>query len=283
MEIIHSPGQMTAWANRARQSGKTIAMVPTMGAFHEGHLALMRMGRSRADLTVTSIFVNPIQFGPGEDFDKYPRDLKRDGGMAATAGVDVLFAPSPAEMYPTGFQTTVSVTGLTDTLCGRSRTGHFNGVTTVVAKLFNIVKPNLAIFGRKDFQQLAVISKMVRDLNWDVEIVGHPIVREADGLAMSSRNAYLSEAERQSALALSKSMQQARQRVQAGETSAGQLIEETKKFLQGHPGVAIDYVSIVDRLTLLDQTDINRDSVLLVAARVGTTRLIDNTVLFDEQ
>lgn len=283
MEIIHSPGLMTAWANRARQNGKTIAMVPTMGAFHEGHLSLMRMGRRRADLTVTSIFVNPIQFGPGEDFDKYPRNLDRDGGMAATAGVDVLFAPAPADMYPEGFQTTVTVKGLTSTLCGRSRPGHFDGVTTVVAKLFNIVKPNLAIFGRKDFQQLAVIGKMVRDLNWDIEIVGHPIVREADGLAMSSRNAYLTDTERQSGLALSKGMQQARQRVRAGVTSAGQLIEETEKILLGHPGVAIDYVNIVHRLTLLDQTEINRDSVLLVAARVGTTRLIDNTVLFDEQ
>ena len=283
MEIIHSPGPMTAWANQARVDGKTIALTPTMGAFHEGHLALMRMARTRADQTVASIFVNPIQFGPDEDFDQYPRNLDRDAAMARKAGVDILFAPTPADMYPAGFQARVAITGLTDTLCGRSRPGHFDGVTTVVAKLFNIVKPDLAIFGRKDFQQLAVISKMVRDLNWDIEIIGHPIVREADGLAMSSRNAYLSTEERQSALSLSTSIQQARQRVRKGATSAGQLIEETKKILRRHDNVVIDYVSIVDRMTLRNQTEINRDSVLLVAARVGATRLIDNTVLFDEQ
>ncbi len=285
MEIIHSPQEMTAWANRTRAAGQRIALVPTMGAFHEVHLRLMRTAAGHADRVVVSLFVNPIQFGPQEDFDRYPRDLARDAALAANVKVDILFAPSPQQMYPQGSGTTtkVVVSGLTDTLCGRSRPGHFDGVTTVVAKLFNIVKPNLAIFGRKDFQQLAVIGKMVRDLNWDIEIVGHPIVREADGLAMSSRNAYLTDTERQSGLALSKGMQQARQRVRAGVTSAGQLIEETEKILLGHPGVAIDYVNIVHRLTLLDQTEINRDSVLLVAARVGTTRLIDNTVLFDEQ
>lgn len=176
----------------------------------------------------------------------------------------------------------MTVKGLTDTLCGRSRPGHFDGVTTVVAKLFNIVKPDLAIFGRKDFQQLAVIKKMVRDLNWDIEIIGHPIVREPDGLAMSSRNAYLSADERQSALALSKCMQNARQRAKEGATDAGQLLQETEKILRDDDKVVIDYVSIVDQLTLADQTTINRDSVLLVAARVGTTRLIDNTVLFDD-
>ena len=282
MEIIHSPRQMTAWANQVNSDGKNIGLTPTMGAFHQGHLALMRMARNRADLSVTSIFVNPIQFGAGEDFDQYPRTLAQDAALAEKEGVDILFAPTAAEMYPAGFQTTVAVKGLTDSLCGRSRPGHFDGVTTVVAKLFNIVKPKLAIFGRKDFQQLAVISKMAGDLNWDIEIIGHPIVREPDGLAMSSRNAYLSAGERQSALSLSQSIKQARQRVKEGETSAEQLIRETEINLRNHNKVVIDYVSIVHRLTLRNQTIINRDSVLLIAAQVGTTRLIDNTVLFEE-
>lgn len=282
MKIIHTPSRMTAWANQAGREGKTVALTPTMGAIHEGHLALMRMARSRADLTVTSIFVNPIQFGAGEDFDQYPQNLDQDAALAEKAGVDILFAPTAKAMYPDGFNTSVAVKGLTDTLCGRSRPGHFDGVTTVVAKLFNIVKPNLAIFGRKDFQQLAVVSKMVSDLNWDIEIVAHPIVRETDGLAMSSRNAYLSGLERQSALSLSKSIAHVRQRVREGETRVGQLVRETENILHDHDKVVIDYVSIVDRLTLNDQTVVNRDSVFLVAAHVGSTRLIDNTVLFDE-
>ena len=282
MEIIHSPAQMTAWANQAERDHKTIALTPTMGAFHEGHLSLMRMARKRADLTVTSIFVNPIQFGVGEDFDKYPRDIDQDAAMAEKEGVDILFAPTAGEIYPEGFQAMVSVQGLTNTLCGQSRPGHFDGVTTVVAKLFNIVKPNLAIFGRKDFQQLAVISKMVQDLNWNIEIIGHPIVREPDGLAMSSRNAFLTATERKSALALSQSINHARQQVVDGETNADQVISEIEKILHNQGQLVIDYVSIVDQLTLNDQTIINRDSVLLVAAQVGATRLIDNTVLFDE-
>ena len=283
MEIIHSPRQMTDWANKACRSGKTIALVPTMGAIHQGHLSLTRMARSSADLVVASIFVNPIQFGAGEDFDKYPKNLEQDAALLAGEGVDILFAPTANAMYPEGFNSSVTVKELIDTLCGKSRPGHFDGVTTVVAKLFNIVKPDMAIFGRKDFQQLAVITKMVRDLDWDIEIIGHPIVREPDGLAMSSRNAYLSDDERQSALALSKSMRNARQRAREGETSADQLIRETEKILHDHAKVVIDYVSVVDRLTLKDQITINQDSVLLVAARVGTTRLIDNTVLFDDK
>ena len=282
MEIIHSPADMTAWANQAGHNNKTIALTPTMGAFHEGHLALMRLARQKADFTVTSIFVNPIQFGIGEDFEKYPRNLDQDAAMAKKENVDILFAPTARDMYPEGYQTTVKVQGLTNTLCGRSRPGHFDGVTTVVAKLFNIIKPDLAIFGRKDFQQLAVIGKMVQDLNWDIKIIGHPIVREPDGLAMSSRNAYLTNHERKSALALSQGITNARQRVREGTTSAEKLIEETRNILNSHDQVAIDYVNIVHQLTLDDQAVINRDSVLLIAARVGTTRLIDNTVLFDE-
>ena len=282
MEIIHSPAQMTAWANKARKNGKTVGLTPTMGAFHEGHLSLMRMVNKRADLSVTSIFVNPTQFGVGEDLDQYPSNIDQDTAMAEKEGVDVLFVPTVNGMYPEGFNTTVIVQGLTNTLCGRSRPGHFDGVTTVVAKLFNIIKPDLAIFGRKDFQQLAVINKMVRDLNWDIDIIDHPIVREPDGLAMSSRNTYLTATERQSALALSHSINYARQKVREGEKNAPQLINEIKLILRNQPHVVIDYVNIVHQLTLNDQTEINSESVLLVAARVGTTRLIDNTILFDE-
>ncbi len=282
MEIIHSPSQMTAWANQALGAGKTIALTPTMGAFHEGHLSLMRMARHQADLTVTSIFVNPIQFGPEEDFDQYPKSLAKDAAMAEKEGVEILFAPTVADMYPEGFQTLITVKGITDRLCGLSRPGHFDGVTTVVAKLFNIVKPTVAIFGRKDFQQLAILRKMVCDLNWDIEIIGHPIVREEDGLAMSSRNTYLSVTERQAALTLVKSIKHVRQRFREGETNAEQLRCEAAKILSDNDKVTIDYLSLVDQRTLNDQTVINHDSVFLVAAKVGTTRLIDNTVLFDE-
>ena len=282
MEIIHSPARMTAWVNQARSKGKTVGFVPTMGAFHEGHLSLMRMARKQADLTVTSIFVNPIQFGVGEDFDQYPRTLEQDAIQAEKEGVDIVFAPTVSKMYPEGFQSCVKVEGLSDTLCGRSRPGHFDGVTTVVAKLFNIVKPNLAIFGSKDFQQLAIINKMVRDLNWDIEIIAHPIVRESDGLAMSSRNAFLSAAERQSALALSHSIDHARQVARRGETNVEKIRIETKEILCKDGQLVVDYVSIVNRITLEDQTIINRDSVILIAARVGATRIIDNAVLFDE-
>jgi len=281
MKIIHSPREMTAWANRTRTAGEKIALVPTMGAFHEGHLRLMRMAAKQAGRVVVSLFVNPIQFGPGEDLDRYPRNLEQDAAMAEGEAVDILFAPSPREMYPQGFQTTVTVAGLTDTLCGASRPGHFDGVTTVVAKLFHIAKPDVTIFGQKDFQQLAVIRKMAADLNWDLDIIGHPIVREADGLAMSSRNAYLAPAERQSALSLNKGLTLARQRVTAGETDATRLIGEIKKLLLAQPGIAIDYISVVHRHTLVAQKRIDTDSVLLIAALVGKTRLIDNTRLSD--
>lgn len=282
MDIIHSPQQITEFSREARRAGKTIAFTPTMGAFHQGHLSLMRMARQRADISITSIFVNPIQFGPGEDFDKYPRNLDQDAAMAGEEGVNIIFAPSPAQMYPAGFKSKVQVDGLTDCLCGESRPGHFDGVTTVVAKLFNIVKPDMAIFGRKDFQQLAVISKMVRDLNFDIEIIGHPIVREPDGLAMSSRNSYLSSKERRSALALFKCIQHASQYAKKGSTSVEQLIGQCEEILNSHERVIIDYISVVDRLTLKKQTEINRDSAFLLAAKVGKTRLIDNTILLDD-
>lgn len=270
---------MAAWADRVRAEGGTICLVPTMGFFHEGHLALMRKAGEIADAVVVSLFVNPMQFGVGEDLARYPRAFERDAELAAATGVAVLFAPTAEEVYPAGFRTRVSVSGLTETLCGLSRPGHFDGVTTVVAKLFHMVKPHLAIFGAKDFQQLAVIKKMVTDLNWDVGIVAHPIVREKDGLAMSSRNTYLSGAEREKALCLSRSLQLARQRVAAGESNAARLREEIHQYLTAYNDVHVDYVAIVDAETLASCDEITDGSLLALAVKIGRTRLIDNTLL----
>ena len=273
---------MTAWANRMIAAGESIALVPTMGYFHKGHLCLMRRARELASRAVVSLFVNPIQFGPKEDLSRYPRDFHRDAASADREGVDVLFAPEAAAMYPEGSQTRVTVSGLTSGLCGASRPGHFEGVTTVVAKLFHLVKPNVAVFGQKDFQQLAVIRRMTADLNWDIEIVGHPIVREADGLAMSSRNVYLSSGERHSALALSRAIRHARQRVRAGLDDVAMLLHEVREIVTATPGVAVEYIECVDATTLAPCTTLAPGVVLALAARVGATRLIDNDNLFAE-
>lgn len=281
MEIIRTPAAMTAWANKTLAAGETIGLVPTMGFFHEGHLRLMRKAREKAARTVVSLFVNPIQFGANEDLGRYPRDFARDCQLAETEGVDVLFAPEAQAMYPTEARTRVIVSGLTDGLCGASRPGHFAGVTTVVAKLFHIIKPHCAVFGRKDFQQLAVIERMVADLNWDIEIIGHPIVREADGLAMSSRNVYLSVSERQSALCLFRAIGHARRRVRTGTVEAPVLQQEVEELLQ-QEGVAIEYVSLVDQATLRPQAVLQKGAVLAMAIKVGATRLIDNDNLFDD-
>ncbi len=253
-----------------------------MGFLHEGHLSLLRSGRSRGDLLVLSIFVNPTQFGAGEDYDAYPRDLSRDAAMAEEAGADVIFAPAVADMYPPGYATFVDTEGITETLCGASRPGHFRGVTTVVTKLFNIVQPDVALFGRKDFQQLAVIERMTADLNLPVEIVGIPIVREEDGLAMSSRNAYLSASERRQALCLIDSIRLAVAAVGAGERDAARLIGLVRERIEGEPDAVIDYVQICRRDSLEDVDSVDPDSVLLLAVRVGKTRLIDNHLLFEE-
>lgn len=279
MEIIYSPGVMAAWADRVRAEARTICLVPTMGFFHEGHLALMRRAGEIADAVVVSLFVNPMQFGVGEDLARYPRAFERDAELAAATGVAVLFAPTAEEVYPEGFRTRVSVGGLTETLCGLSRPGHFDGVTTVVAKLFHMVKPHLAVFGAKDFQQLAVIKKMVTDLNWDVGIVAHPIVREKDGLAMSSRNTYLSGEEREKALCLYRSLQLAGERVAAGESNAARLREEIHQYLTAYGDVHVDYVAIVDAETLASCDEITDRSLLALAVKIGRTRLIDNTLL----
>lgn len=283
MEIIRTPAAMTAWANRMIAAGDAIVLVPTMGYFHEGHLCLMRRAKGLAKRVVVSLFVNPIQFGPQEDLSRYPRDFERDAALAGQEGVDVLFAPEAAAMYPEGSRTRVTVSGLTDGLCGRSRPGHFEGVTTVVAKLFHLVKPQVAVFGQKDFQQLAVIRRMTADLNWDIEIVGHPIVREADGLAMSSRNVYLSADERQAALGLSRALRHARQRVREGLTDAAGLVREVCEILTSATGVTVEYVECVDEASLLPCARLAPGVVLAIAARVGTTRLIDNDNLFAEE
>jgi pantoate--beta-alanine ligase len=279
MQVIEGIKEMQEVSERIRREGKKIAFVPTMGFFHEGHLSLMRYGKQHADVLIISIFVNPIQFVVGEDFGDYPRDFARDCELADQVGVGIVFAPDVSVMYPRGFQTHVSVESLSKYLCGAFRTGHFRGVTTVVAKLFNIVKPHIAIFGKKDFQQWVIIRKMVEDLNLDIEVVGLPIVRERDGLAMSSRNTYLTEEERGSALSLCQSLSMAENMVASGERDASKIIKEIKGFILSKCYTKIDYVSICDPDTLEDLQVLKSKSLLALAVRVGKARLIDNTLL----
>ena len=282
MQTIQALADMTRWVNQVIADGRTIALVPTMGYFHEGHLSLMRSASRLADRVVVSLFVNSLQFGPNEDLSRYPKDLERDSRMAAAENVDVLFVPSEKEMYLADFNSRVAIGSITEVLCGRQRPGHFEGVTTVVAKLFNIVKPHIAVFGQKDFQQLCVISKMVRDLNWDIQIIAHPIVREKDGLAMSSRNTYLSADERQKGLCLYRSILHAKARFNDGLTDAGMLKTEIHDIITANAGVSIDYISIVDKNDLSDRKTVDRDSVLAMAVKVGRTRLIDNCFFENE-
>ncbi len=270
---------MTLYSEAARMRGARIGFVPTMGFLHEGHLSLMREARRRADVVIASVFVNPTQFGPNEDLAKYPRNFERDCAMMETVAVDAVYAPDAAEMYPPGAQTWVEVTELTRGLCGRSRPGHFRGVTTVVAKLFNITKPHLAFFGEKDFQQLRAIERMVADLNFDVEIVPMPIVREADGLAMSSRNAYLDPHERKQALALSRALMVAREKYLWDARTPADLAAAARAVLEQNEAVKIEYVEAVDAETLEAAVSLERPILLAIAARVGNTRLIDNIVL----
>lgn len=282
MDLITDVNTMRERCAAARAAGRRIAFVPTMGYLHEGHLSLLREGRRRGDLLVLSIFVNPTQFGVGEDYASYPRDLSSDGQKARAAGVDLLFAPEAGQMYPGGYATYVDVEGLTETLCGASRPGHFRGVTTVVTKLFNIVQPHVALFGRKDFQQLAVIRRMTRDLNMPVEIVGMPIVREADGLAMSSRNVYLSADMRRQALALSEALQLCARSAREGEAQAAALVRSARERIEREPDARPDYIRICHGETLEDVERVDGDSVLLLAVRFGQTRLIDNRHLLGE-
>jgi len=279
MEVIAAVQEMQERSDALRAAGHTIALVPTMGFLHKGHLELMRVGKQHTDRLIISIFVNPTQFGPGEDLDRYPRDTDGDLQKARDVGVDIVFMPSAKEMYPHGFQTRVQVEDLPLHLCGLSRPGHFDGVATVVAKLFNITKPHMAVFGQKDYQQLAIISRMVMDLNMDIQILGVPTVREPDGLAMSSRNSYLSPEERMSALCLKKSIDLAGELFHGGEVRAEAIIDAVRSFVLSHPFTEIDYVALCDPVTLEHVDLLEEETLLALAVRVGKTRLIDNCLL----
>lgn len=275
MEVIADPVAMHRFSVECRRSGRTLGLVPTMGYLHEGHLSLVAESRRRCGCTVLSLFVNPIQFGPNEDYEKYPRDEQKDLALCEAAGVDAVFLPSSAVMYAPDASVTVEESVLSQGLCGAKRPGHFRGVCTVVAKLFNLVQPDAAVFGEKDFQQVAVIRRMVRDLNFPIEIIPAPIIREADGLAKSSRNVYLSVEERRNALGLSKSIAAARARIRTGETDAAAVLREVAEILQTH-GLRTDYAELVDPDTLESQQTARPGLRLILAAYCGRTRLIDN-------
>ncbi len=279
--VIEHIGDMQRQVEGLRSAGRRIALVPTMGALHGGHAALIRTARARADYVITSVFVNPVQFGPGEDFTRYPRDLSRDVPFASAAGSDAVFAPSAGEMYPEGYQTFVSVDKLGSVLEGASRPGHFRGVATVVAKLFLIVRPHVAVFGQKDAQQVVVIRQMVRDLNIGVELVVVPIVREPDGLALSSRNAYLSAAQRGEATVLYRSLQRAEELIRGGERTSAAVTGEMRRLIEGGSSGRIDYLSIAGAESLEELPSIPAGTPVLIslAVRFGSTRLIDNLLL----
>ncbi|MGC8490924.1 MAG: pantoate--beta-alanine ligase [Syntrophobacteraceae bacterium] len=279
MRIIEKVGEMQQLADTWRSGREKIAVVPTMGFLHEGHLSLLRTARKLGTKCVITIFVNPTQFAPTEDFESYPRDPGRDIELAAEIGTDAAFVPTIDEMYPEGFQTFVEVTRVTQNLCGASRPIFFRGVATVVSKLFHAVKPHVAVFGQKDFQQLVAVRQMVRDLNMDIEIVGHPIVREKDGLAMSSRNAYLRADERPVALRLSRSLQLARELVGSGEVSGAAILKTVNDCLTAGGGARVDYAKLCDPDTIEEVQTVEGPTLLALAVWVGKTRLIDNCVL----
>jgi len=278
MVIFETIAATRAASRAAKAAGGRVGLVPTMGYLHRGHLELVRRARELADWVVVSIFVNPTQFGPTEDLERYPKDFERDRALCEGAGVDALFAPSAAEMYPAGFQSYVSVEELSRPLCGVSRPGHFRGVATVVAKLFHLSEADVAVFGEKDYQQLQVIRRMVRDLDLPVEIVGVPTVREPDGLALSSRNKYLTAPERERALCLSRALSAAQDLVEAGEPDAGRVLERVGAIL-AEGRAEVDYAELRDAETLQPVDRIREEVILALAARIGATRLIDNRVL----
>ncbi len=279
MQIYTTISEMRAASSAARSAGKRLGLVPTMGALHEGHLSLVRAACAKCDVVVVSIFVNPAQFGPNEDLTKYPRPFTRDCELLRNEKVDFVFAPTVEEMYPPGAATFVNVLHLSDRLCGKSRPGHFRGVTTVVSKLFNIVSPDVAFFGQKDASQIAVIRAMVRDLNFPVEIVAGSIVREPDGLAVSSRNAYLTPQQRNQALVLYRTLSRVRELYQLGERDSEQLINAGKRMFEREPAARLDYLEIVDPHTLAPPEDAKVGALVAIAAVLGTTRLIDNILL----
>jgi pantoate--beta-alanine ligase len=279
MDIISNPDDMQGRARQWRSHGLKVVLVPTMGFFHPGHVSLMEYGRTIGERLVVSLFVNPAQFGPQEDLGRYPRDLDRDVRLARDAGVDCLYTPEAGAMYPPGYQTFVEVESLSQGLCGASRPGHFKGVATVVLKLLNQVSPHAAVFGEKDYQQLMVIRRMAADLNLDTEISGRPIVREPDGLAMSSRNTYLNPEERASALCLYRALLAARELVASGARSREHILAAVGQLINATPGTRIDYVALVDPVTLQEVEAIRGEARLLLAVRLNNTRLIDNTLL----
>ncbi|MFH1562160.1 MAG: pantoate--beta-alanine ligase [Nitrospirota bacterium] len=279
MEVITKIKQMQEKSDELRCQGKKIGFVPTMGALHEGHLSLIRQARLENDVVVVSIFVNPIQFVQGEDYHTYPRDFSRDEELIKGVGVNIIFYPEVEEMYPGQSLTFVNVERLTEGLCGRFRPGHFQGVTTVVAKLFNIVKPHRTYFGQKDYQQVLVIKRMIEDLNFDLEIVIMPIVRAQDGLALSSRNTYLSEEERKAALVLSKSLQRAKELLESGERQAKRVISLMNDLIQAEKLAQVQYIEIVNSQTLEPVEIIENPVVIALAVKIGKTRLIDNMTI----
>lgn len=279
MDIIRQIPLLRSKVNAARRQGDLIGFVPTMGFLHEGHLSLLRRARTANDLVVLSIFINPLQFGAGEDFEEYPRDLERDASLAAGAGCDILFAPSARDMYPKDYATFVDVDRLTSGLCGASRPGHFRGVTTVVNKLFNIVTPDRAYFGQKDAQQAIVIRRMATDLNMNLEIEVLPIVREADGLAMSSRNANLNRHEREAATVLYRSLSLAEKSIAAGERTAGSIKQLIRAAISPEPLAEIDYIAVIDAENLYELDIIENRVLIALAVRFGKTRLIDNIIV----
>ena len=275
MEIYGEISKVRAAVKAWKKEGLTVGFVPTMGYLHEGHKSLIDAARKENDRVVVSIFVNPMQFGPTEDLESYPRDLKKDAALCEAAGVDIIFHPEPEEMYADGFCSYVDMNGLTTELCGKTRPIHFKGVCTVVTKLFHIVAPDKAYFGQKDAQQLAIIRKMVRDLNFDIEIVGCPIIREEDGLAKSSRNTYLSQEERKAALCLSKAVKLGQETIHTG-IVAEELLGKMRAVIEAEPLAKIDYVSMVDALTMQPVEKADRDVLVAMAVYIGKTRLIDN-------
>ena len=279
MEVIQRIPQMKEVSRKARSEGKVIGLVPTMGFLHEGHLSLVREARKMADIVVVSMFVNPAQFAPSEDFDKYPRDVTRDAELLTSEKTDYIFLPKAEDIYPANYHTYVKVRDLSAKMCGVSRPDHFEGVTTVVLKLFHIVDPHFAYFGQKDAQQLVIIRKMVSDLNLDVEIVRLPIVREPDGLAMSSRNTYLSPEERKAATVLYRSLQHAQKRVDEGERKSKALIKEIREIIESEPLARIDYISITDMIELKELKTLKGKCLIALGTYFGSTRLIDNIIV----
>jgi pantoate--beta-alanine ligase len=276
MELLRTNAEMNRWREQCWREGQIVGFVPTMGYLHRGHLALMEEALRRADQVVVSIFVNPTQFSPGEDLEDYPRDLERDLNLCRDLGVHAVFAPEVEEMYPAGFQTRVEVENLTQNLCGLYRPDFFSGVVLVATKLFCAVRPHLAVFGEKDFQQFVVVKRLSRDLNLGVEIIAHPTLRESDGLALSSRNTYLSEEERRSALSLSNSLLAARKMVADGERRVDILVTRVKEMIEEQPHTRIQYVKVVDEETMSDISEVTPKAVMAMAVFVGEARLIDN-------